>query len=134
MGCRASQQRQARSSSPEPPPPPPRPDRRKRPSMGAQLERTSFSTFRPSEPAQMVGGPSPTIFHHSPNIIQLPTEPPQSLSSKTFAKPSMPSTKNQKLFARLPTVQFVQKEEGLRSGKNLTKLNLSGTGTLPCSN
>uniref|UniRef100_A0A914NLZ4 Uncharacterized protein n=1 Tax=Meloidogyne incognita TaxID=6306 RepID=A0A914NLZ4_MELIC len=43
----------------------------------------------------------------------------------------MPSTKNQKLFARLPTVQFVQKEEGLRSGKNLTKLNLSGTGTLP---
>uniref|UniRef100_A0A915M555 Tyrosine-protein kinase n=1 Tax=Meloidogyne javanica TaxID=6303 RepID=A0A915M555_MELJA len=131
MGCRASQQRQARSSSPEPPPPPPRPDRRKRPSMGAQLERTSFSTFRPSEPAQMVGGPSPTIFHHSPNIIHLPTEPPQSLSSKTFAKPSMPSTKNQKLFARLPTVQFVQKEEGLRSGKNLTKLNLSGTGTLP---
>uniref|UniRef100_A0A1I8C3K1 Tyrosine-protein kinase n=1 Tax=Meloidogyne hapla TaxID=6305 RepID=A0A1I8C3K1_MELHA len=134
IGCRASQQRQARSSSPEPPPPPPRPDRRKRPSMGAQIEQTSFSTFRPSEPAQMVGGPSPTIFHHSPNppnIIHPTTESPQSLSSKTFFKQSMPPIKNQKLFARLPAVQFVQKEEGPRSGKNLSKLNLSGTGTLP---
>ncbi|KAF7633735.1 Tyrosine-protein kinase [Meloidogyne graminicola] len=140
MGCRALQHRQARSSSPEPPPPPPRPDRRKRPSMGALTEQTSFSTFRPTEPAQLVGGPSPAIFHHSfspsQNIIGVKeicpnNEIAQSSSSKPFfnnLKIPTSLNKNQKIFARLPTVQFLQKEEGIKSNKNISKLP---TGTLP---